>query len=364
MPTPSSDLPDSDQNKLKTLLFLLDKFCVGDEVYHELTMQSGDLPKSYLVKQLRTDLNKTYHIERTLGKYPGAKLDFTCTLAAHIKDLIQQKPELRDGVVEVKLSGDGARMSRSTNFMIMSFALLQCNEKVMSSKSNRTVAIINGPENYETLKQSLSNLFTEINGLIKTGTILIDGEHVKLDFFLGGDMNFLLMIMGLSGASSDHACLWCKVHNSNRWDTSKDMNFYTVDPNFKRTLADIKDCSELKCFSCINQPLIDIALDHVVPDELHLLLRVTDRLLENVIDEVLERDVKQDFNRRKGQPKGLILANLVKGINYCGISFNVWYKKNADGSTQLTQLRFKNVVETLDLRYMNVLGQRCDNENL
>jgi hypothetical protein len=32
--------------------------------------------------------------------------------------------------------------------------------------------------------------------------------------------------------------------------------------------------------------------------------------------------------------------------------------------SQLTQLRFKNVVETLDLSYMNVLGQRCDNENL
>ena len=48
-------------------------------------------------------------------------------------------------------------MSRSTNFIMISFALLQCNEKVMLSKSNRTVAIVNGPENYETLKGSLSN---------------------------------------------------------------------------------------------------------------------------------------------------------------------------------------------------------------
>ncbi len=43
----------------------------------------------------------------------------------------------------------------------------------MSSKSNRTVAIINGPEKYETLRESLSSLFKEINELIRTGTILL-----------------------------------------------------------------------------------------------------------------------------------------------------------------------------------------------
>ena len=106
---------------------------------------------------MRTDLNKTYHIERTNGKCPGSKLDYSSTLAAHVQELLLQKPELRNEVVQVKLSGDGARMSRSTNFMMISFALLQCNEKVMLSKSNRTVAIVNGPENYETLKGSLSN---------------------------------------------------------------------------------------------------------------------------------------------------------------------------------------------------------------
>ena len=308
-------------------MFLLDKFCVGDEVYHELSIQSERLPKSYLIKQLRTDLNNTYHIERTDVKCSGAKLDFSSTLAAHVQELLLHKTELRNEVVQVKLSGDGARMSRSTNFMMISFALLQCNEKIMSSKSNRTVAIVNGPENYETLKGSLFNLFREINELIRTGTILIDREHVKLECFLGGDMKFLLMILGVASATSNHACLWCKVHNDYRWDRSKaDMTFYNLDPN-RRTLADIKQCSRSKCFGYINEPLIDIALDHIVPDELHLLLRVTDRILQNVIDEVLERDAIENFNRPRGQPNGVFLSNLVIGNNDCGISFNVWLKK-------------------------------------
>ena len=78
-------------------------------------------------------------------------------------------------------------------------------------------------------------------------------------------------------------------------------------------------------------PLKNIDLDHVVPDELHLLLRITDRLLENIINEILERDSIADFNKPKGSPKGLLLQNFVKDVNDLGITFSTWYKKNADG---------------------------------
>ena len=110
--------------------------------------------------------------------------------------LLNEKPEIKNNKIEIKLSGDGARMSRATNFMLMSFSLLQLNEKVMSSKHNKTFAIINGPENYDTLKTSLSKSFNEINDLIEKGTLSVDGEDVQVEFFLGGDMKFLLMIMG------------------------------------------------------------------------------------------------------------------------------------------------------------------------
>ncbi|CAB4018209.1 Hypothetical predicted protein [Paramuricea clavata] len=96
-------------------------------------------------------MNKTYIVERTVGEYPGAKLDFTSTLTEHVQELLLHKPELSTSTIQVKLSGDGASMSQLMNFMIMSFSLLQWDEKVMSSK-NRTVAIVNGPEDYQTLK--------------------------------------------------------------------------------------------------------------------------------------------------------------------------------------------------------------------
>ena len=112
---------------------------MGDEVYHELSSISEGLPKSYLIKQLRHDLNKAYHTERSPGKFAGAKINFTATQTDDIKELLTERPELKGEAIHIKLSGDGARMSRTTNFMMFSFALLQTNESVMSSMSNRII---------------------------------------------------------------------------------------------------------------------------------------------------------------------------------------------------------------------------------
>ena len=336
-PTPTDgdyeNLHKEDKKKLEQVLFLLDKFCVGDEVYHELTMITEDLPKSYLVKQLRGNLNKIYHIEQTQGKYPGAKINFTATLEEHVKELLNNKPELKDGCIDIKISGDGARMSRTTNFMMFSFALLQAKESIMSSKSNRTVAIINGPEKYETMKTSLKHFFKEVNELIEKGQITVDGKDIDINFFLGGDMKFLLMVMGMNSATADYACLWCKIHKDNRWDTTKLSNYYNQQP-LQRTLEEIKKLCKCKenNYGCINEPLLNIPLTNVIADELHLLLRITDKLLQNVIDEVLEKDAVEDFNKKRGIPKGVHLTKLVNCINSLGISFSVWNKKNADGS--------------------------------
>ena len=64
-------LPGDKKNIIERVLFLLDRFCVGDEVYHELSFSIEGLPKSYLIKQLRGELNKTYHKERMTGPFPG-----------------------------------------------------------------------------------------------------------------------------------------------------------------------------------------------------------------------------------------------------------------------------------------------------
>lgn len=54
--------------------------------------------------------------------------------------------------------------------------------------------------------------------------------------------------------------------------------------------------------SCDNDPPLWVKLDHVVMDELHLLLRITDVLIKNLVKEAVESEKKDNFNKRKADP--------------------------------------------------------------
>ena len=79
-------LSEEDQIQIEQILYLLDKFCVGDSFNHELTMVTEGLPRSYLIQQCRNELNKVCHIDCLPGSQPGAKVH-------SIKDMIEQYVE-------------------------------------------------------------------------------------------------------------------------------------------------------------------------------------------------------------------------------------------------------------------------------
>ena len=157
-------LSEEEKSRVEKVLFLLDKFCVGDNFYHELTMVVDGLPKSYLVKQRRSQLNDICHITSTPGEAEGAQMSFNDLLKERIKDYMESHPNVNH--IQVKMSGDGARMTRNSSFILMSFALLHSDDEVMAAKGNHTIAVVKGKEDYATLKQSFGDVFKDINSLI------------------------------------------------------------------------------------------------------------------------------------------------------------------------------------------------------
>lgn len=87
------DLPEEEKDKIKQILFIQDKFSIGDAAYHELTMtQTGEaLPRSYLIRQCKESLNGLIHIERTPGKAEGAQLNFQDELCSTIHEHVSTK---------------------------------------------------------------------------------------------------------------------------------------------------------------------------------------------------------------------------------------------------------------------------------
>ena len=66
-------------------------------------------------------------------------------------------------------------------------------------------------------------------------------------------------------------------------------------------------------FCSIHEPLLSITLDHIIADELHLLLCVSDVLLKNVIWEVMDWD-KEEQVAQKDKNKHQHLDKLVNKI--------------------------------------------------
>ena len=58
---------------------------------------------------------------------------------------------------------------------------------------------------------------------------------------------------------------------------SKATDYFWLEP-FVKTLQTIQDCAKNQKFSCVHQSLLEIPLENVVLDELHLMLRVTGTL--------------------------------------------------------------------------------------
>lgn len=328
-------LSEKEKANVERTLFLMDRFAVGDNFIHELSMSPGsNLPRSYLIKQRRDDLNKMCSISSTPGSADGAQISFNSLLEERVKSFIDSNPTFdTNETIKIKVSGDGAKMTNSSNFVIFSLSLLQKTDDVMSGRGNHTIAIVKGAEKYEALKESFKDVFDDINALNRSKKLTVDGKDYNVELFLGGDYKFILIMLGLKSATSNHSCAWCTVHAHCRHDMNFTLEHYNSPP-LKRTLDDmIKLVGKRKDnFCCANEPLLMIGLDHVILDELHLLLRITDVLINNLVEDVLEWDKTVDVNKKKSDAtRGAHLQNLIQTVRSCGVSFNIWEKNNADG---------------------------------
>ena len=77
-------------------------------------MITDSLPRSYLVKQCRDELNKMCKIEPLNAKFEGAKVTSVKTVfKIHISDFLKQNSDF-DPItdkIKIKINGDGARMT-------------------------------------------------------------------------------------------------------------------------------------------------------------------------------------------------------------------------------------------------------------
>jgi hypothetical protein len=289
--------------------------------------------KSYLTKQCREDVNKTFSILQT--PHPGAQLDFYESIDRLLDQISNESDTLEPPTVKLKLAAEGVKVSRISSFLVLSLAVLNDGDAVMSSTGQHTLAIVSSDEKYFTIKECFCTIFYQINNLLSqsNGNIVYEtkpNKKLRLEIFLGGDMKYLLTVIGMNVANTNFACLYCKIVKENRSDMYKYKNVYWS-KEIARTNQEMKlFCSKSKSnFGCIHPPLLNIELSLVVIDQLHLLMRICDVLLRNVIKDSVNLDHKNSI-WKKTQTKHCV-NELVTCIRNCGVSFSIWENKVKDG---------------------------------
>lgn len=59
-----SSLKETEKEKIRQLVYILDKFAISNAAYYELSMLEKSLPRKYLIVQENEQLDKLFHIER------------------------------------------------------------------------------------------------------------------------------------------------------------------------------------------------------------------------------------------------------------------------------------------------------------
>ena len=102
--------------------------------------------------------------------------------------------------------------------------------------------------------------------------MIVDGRLYKVDYSLGGDYKFLLVVCGLSSATSNYACIWCTCHKNERGNQTMECSMSDPKKGARSTEKLVKWSKDHK-FCCKHEPMFKfIPLDHVVVDLLHLRL--------------------------------------------------------------------------------------------
>ena len=122
---------------------------ISDRDYHELAANFPNMHRKTQLAACRQELNSEFEIHRTLGMLPGSFFSLTEELQKDITRIQKEKQNL-PATITIKLSGDGARVSRVSNFLVFSYSWIDFDDS-NSHLNQRDLAIVNCGENYNNI---------------------------------------------------------------------------------------------------------------------------------------------------------------------------------------------------------------------
>ncbi|XP_066918734.1 uncharacterized protein [Clytia hemisphaerica] len=317
----------SEMDRTKAVLYVLDRYTVSVKAYHELSQIAFDLPRTHQVERTQKELSGSFVIDHTPGDTVGAQ----CSLMGELKR--DSRVKSADKSIMLKVSGDGTKLTRKSNLVVMSYTIIEESGSFYKSSGNNAVGVGMASESYDCMKESFQDLITEVGEIARNPKINVDGKDLDVNLLIGGDYKFLLMLLGMKQATSNNACIYCDINKNDRQDPSKSGKKRTINAKWSKQPG----CKDDPIFS-------DVPIDHYCVDELHLLLRVTDRLEDGMFHTIIDIDEKNGNNDMQ--------SKLVSAMKSIGITLKFWRdKKNKLEWTSLMGSDKKRMLKKLPAHF-------------
>ncbi len=245
-------------------------------------------------------------------------------------------------IINLRISGDGRNVGKKVKHVMVTFVILDDVKNIYNPNNHHTVVLYPGSENYESLDISMASFRSELQELSEIG-LNIKGVNWTFNLYFSSDWKFLAICLGFNSANSQFFCPWCTISKKQVADINQEW------PILKKMDELNINCNAYNGHH--SPPLFNmIPLDHWVPDELHVMLRITDRLWSLVLHEIKESGYFNDVAREI----------IVKEMNRIKVQFQFWQDKDQTwshtslmGQDKLKVLQFFDIGKILPLSRAN-----------
>ncbi len=181
-------------------------FCRIFKGFQDFINAGANFPSVYFVEQCQAVLNSELKKKtNTLGSYydPKQKIEYFFRL---FKDHIV----MRDNTINIRLAGDGTQIGKNYSVLNFSFGFLDdiTNEARMNPNTvtgNLCLGLFKIiTEDYDSIKTALKEI---LESLATFDSMNIDGVDYKIEFWLGGDLKFLALVLGKCSSQFSFAIL-------------------------------------------------------------------------------------------------------------------------------------------------------------
>ncbi|GET00608.1 hypothetical protein GLOIN_2v1728867 [Rhizophagus clarus] len=239
----------------------------------------------------------------------------------------------RRSILHIRISGDRRNVGRKLKHVMITMTLLNDLDGLQKPDNHYTLVLYPGAETYESLKNALTLLISDLCILKERGFKQTDGSHWPVELYFSSDWKFLATCLGMKAANAVHFCLWCDCSKNDINTTSKTINksMDNIKANYNQINGHIKE------------PLFHmISLKNWVVDELHIFLRITDRLWELMISDLRRETTDEEFGLSAFSCSAVEKKNHMQVCLYFQNTLKDGGNKNSQKSAILEMLEYEN----------------------